>query len=101
MRGGGQCVPSGLYTLPPSFPSFHPPPPLQQRHRNDKRLKPPPGWEGEGGEVRGEEGGEGFTCATATSQLLERPLGGWTGQYLPSQTTLIKSVTDSARSLGG
>ena len=66
---GGQCVLSSLSTLPP---------PLQS-HRRDRGSKPPQAGKGEGGEVRGEEGGEEVTWTTAASQLLERPLGGWTG----------------------
>ena len=86
-REGNVCPPADLPS-PPSFPSFHPPNPLQQSHRGR-------------GEVEVRRGVERVTWPTATSQLLERPLGGWTGQYLPSPTTLIKSVADSARSLGG
>ena len=56
---------------PPSpLPSFYPHQPPQQ---NDQRLTPP-GWKGEGGGVGG--GGEEITWTTATSQLIERPLGG-------------------------
>ena len=42
---GGQCVPSSLSTLPPSFPSFHPP----SRATGMTSGSNPPGWkEGRG-----------------------------------------------------
>ena len=73
-RGQCPCMPSQL-TSPPSSPTFPPPPfyPHQPPQQNDQRLTPP-GWKGEGGGVGG--GGEEITWTTATSQLIERPLGG-------------------------
>ena len=86
------------HSCPPLLPLPHPPPPPASVHRalGSQQVDP---WAREGGGGKGGRGGRGVTWTTAESQLIERPLGGWKGQYLPSQTTLIKSVTDSARSL--
>ena len=64
---------------------IHPPPPPPSRATGmTSGSNPPQAGKGEGGEVRGEEGGEEVTWTTATSQLLERPLGGWTGNTVPT-----------------
>ena len=77
-RGQCPCMPSQLISPPPSSPTFPPPPfyPHQPPQQNDQRLTPP-GWKGEGGGVGG--GGEEITWTIAASQLIERPLGRWTG----------------------
>ena len=67
---------------PPPLLSLLPPPPHPPPSRATGMTSgsnPPQAGKGEGGEVRGEEGGEEVTWTTAASQLLERPLGGWTG----------------------
>ena len=60
-----------------SFPSHTPPsPPSVHRALGSQQVDP---WAREGGGGKGGRGGRGVTWTTAESQLLERPLGGWTG----------------------
>ena len=78
------------HSCPPLLPLPHPP--SVHRALGSQQVDP---WAKEGGEGRERRGGgRGVTWITAGSQLLEKPLGGWTGNtYLANRADKKGSLT--------